>query len=153
MLICNDEPFRQFYQVFFKDFSLFISTEENPKVPNIEKNPILVDFYINDLQINIRKKRFTIDNNNDIYNDDVRLVSKPSDEINDSSSKIVSQNSKNYYDELIECDITLLNYKSAVIGEVNEEEQQKEKDILSKIISLNLTFYSNICLNLIASSL
>ena len=145
MLICNDEPFRQFYQVFFKDFSLFISSKDNPKIPNIEKNPILVDFFINDFQIYIRKKRFTIDNNNDLYNDDIRLVSKPSDELNENSSS--SHNSKNNYEEIIECDITLLNYKSVVVDEANEEEQQKEKDILSKIISLNLTFYSNICLH------
>ena len=66
MLICNDEPFRQFYRVFFKDFNLLISTKENPRKPNIEKNPILVDFYVDDHQIFILKKRFTIDNNNDL---------------------------------------------------------------------------------------
>jgi len=143
MLICNDEPFRQFYRVFFKDFNLLISTKENPRKPNIEKNPILVDFYVDDHQIFILKKRFTIDNNNDL-SDDVKLISNPSDDMNEERE---SNSSKNYVDKLIDCDITLNNYKSAVVEEINEEEQQKEKEILSKIISLNITFYSNICLH------
>jgi hypothetical protein len=126
MLICNDEPFRQFYRVFFKDFNLLISTKENPRKPNIEKNPILVDFYVDDHQIFILKKRFTIDNNNDL-SDDVKLISNPSDDMNEERE---SNSSKNYVDKLIDCDITLNNYKSAVVEEINEEEQQKEKEIL-----------------------
>lgn len=154
MLICDDEPFKPFYEVFFKNFNLIINDpdDNNRKIPNIENNPILVFFYVKDDKIYIKKKNFITDKNNVINNSSINssnnIDSIDNKTINNSHhpSRTISEvkSISKEEPEYIECDLTL-TYSSPEFGHDNES--MKERRILSKIISLNILLYSNLSLH------
>ena len=149
MLICNDEPFHPFYEVFFKNFNL-IQKDQNTshKIPNIEDNPILVHFFIKNDKIYIRKKNFITDKNNE--SEIVDSMNNSSNNIDDGTVKntqsgmINRSNSSQKEPEYIEADLSLENANPPI---PDDEEGEKEKKIISKIISLNILLYSNLSLH------
>ena len=110
LLIYDNKKFEHFYDDYFKDLGLLKNIENDEIRPNFEKNPILIDFFINNNEIYIRKMPFFNKVNN-------RLI-----EIK-------------------------LNDLIDIIGNYNiETEEERDKIMLSKIVSINLIFYSYISL-------
>ena len=59
LLIFDNKPFRHFYNDYFKDLGLLKPIEGGKLKPNFEKNPMLIDFYINnENEIYIKKMSF-----------------------------------------------------------------------------------------------
>ena len=156
MLMCDDEPFHQFYDAFFINLNLIKDNK-----PNIEDNCTLINFYIKNKHIYIKKKRFfnynineninlveneiennIINNSQDSKDKDENYESEISD--NDNQSNIVIDD---YNKKYIDCDLTLVNYKSVDCEEYNFTEIKNEKEIINKIISFNILLYSNLSLH------
>ena len=73
LLILDNKPFKQFIDDYFTDLKL-LKNEDNLKVPNFEKNPILNDFFIKNGEIYVRKISFKCKNDNKNYLVDEKLL-------------------------------------------------------------------------------
>ena len=141
LLIYNHKPFNQFYDEYFKDLEL-IKTVNGETSPYYEKNPILVEFVLKDnYKIFVKKKKFFVTNRKkksflmDIINKVENKV-----EIEEEIYEGLTNTSLN--DDEFEFDLLELidiNMKKDVINNYSAI-------ILSKLVSLNLIFYSHLSL-------
>ena len=110
LLIYDKNKFEHFYEDYFKDLGLFKNLDNDKIRPYYENNPILVDFFINNNEIYIRKIPF----------------------FNKKINKLIEIKLSDLID---------------IIGNFNiETEEERNKILLAKIVSINLMFYSFISL-------
>ena len=65
LLTYNNTPFTQFYDDYFKNLNIMKKIDNEQLSPNYEKNPIFIDFYVNDGDIYVRKMSFPNEGNNE----------------------------------------------------------------------------------------
>ena len=146
LLIYNNQPFMQFYDYYFEELNLFTKEGENYYKPNFDKNPILIDFFVKDDTIYAKKAKFfnssgMISEENYSENDDDE---SDTNKIS-STNKVQSGSSHNYITNNKE----YIEFKlSDLIGINNSTNIDKYYKLIlfTKLVSLNIFFYSNISL-------
>ena len=122
-ILYNQKPFLQFYDEYFKDMEI-LKTKDNETFPNYEQNSILVHFVLKNNKIFIKKKKFLKNINND--------------------EEEVYTNLKNYSikNDEFEFDLDeLIN-----ISNENDSVNNYAEIILTRLVGMNLLFYSNLSL-------
>ena len=147
LLIYNSKPFKPFYDYYFEDLNLLEEEGENFVRPNYIHNPILVDFFVKNDTIYARKERFFQDSfretipenyeeNNEEENDNNKNIMNNKIILNNSQHN--SSNSKDGYKYKL-IDLIEINNNSNIDNNYN-------KILFAKLVSLNIFFYSNLSL-------
>ena len=123
LILYNKKPFLQFYDEYFKDLEILKFTY-NQAFPNYEKNSILVYFILKNNKIFVKKKKFfkLLNENEEELYWPLKNYSTMPDEFEFDLSELIYVNSENDIDK---------NYSSI---------------ILSKLVAVNLIFYSHLAL-------
>ena len=124
LILYNQKPFLQFYDEYFVDMEI-LKLRNNETFPNYEQNSILVHFILKNNKIFIKKKKFIkkigIDNEEEIYSQ-LRNYSIKQDEFEFDLSELIS------------------------ISKENDADKNYSTIILSKLVAINLIFYSYLSL-------
>ena len=129
LIIYNNKPFSQFYDEYFNDLEL-LKTQNWETMPNYEKNPILVEFTLKNQEVFVKKRKFfnkTTSFIQNLINEKEAYDGLTNSSINDEEfefklSELIYINSKK----------DVINHYSAII--------------FSKLVSLNLIFFSHLSL-------
>ena len=145
LLIYNSKPFKPFYDYYFEDLHLLMDEGEQFVKPNYVNNPILVDFFIKDDTIYVRKQKFfqksfgelIPENYLEIEEDyiEVYKISNNNKMIENESN--ISNNKEQIQFNLI--DLIAINNNSYV-------DKYYRQILFAKLVSLNILFYSNLSL-------
>ena len=146
LLIYNNKPFSQFYDEYFKDLEL-LKTVNGEVSPNYEKNPILVKFELKENKIYVKKRKFFNQKKPDIKQSFLKVVLNkiegiPSQSFENDVEKYEALSNMSQNEEEFEFELSQLiniNSKKDAINNYSEI-------ILSKLVSLNLIFYSHLSL-------
>ena len=139
LLIYNHKPFYQFYDEYFDDLEL-LKTANWELCPNYEKNPILIDFILKNGTIFAKKTKFF--NNKKVFTERNPIIksflanNNFEEEVYEGLTN-TSTNDDEYEFDLKE--LIIINNKKDVINNYSAI-------ILSKLVSLNLIFYSHLSL-------
>jgi hypothetical protein len=147
LLIYNNQPFLQFYDYYFKDLNLLKKEGKKYEKPNYLENPILIDFYLRDNNLFARKSKFfseyeggrRIEENyteNEDEEDEINRIPQKND------SNISNSNSVHSVKECVEFKLIDL----IGINSYTNIDKYYKPIIYAKLVSLNIFFYSNICL-------
>ena len=140
LLIYNHKPFKQFYDEYFKDLDL-LTTVNGEVSPNYKNNPILVEFFLKNNNIFIKKRKFFNKKKPPkLKKSFLNSLLKPKEEEEEIYEGIDNKKSKT--DDEFEFELSKLI-------DINTEKDALNKYsaiILSKLVSINLIFYSHLSL-------
>ena len=141
--IYNQKPFNQFYDEYFKELQL-LKTVGHEASPNYEMNPLFVKFILKDDKIYVKKRKFfSKKNNNNINNSFIQklpLLFKIKSNFGKEIYPGLTNNSKK--EDEFEFELSEL----IDIISKNDINNDYNEIILSKLVSLNILFYSYISL-------
>ena len=126
LILYNQKPFLQFYDEYFEDLEI-ITTRNNETFPNFEQNSILVHFVLKNNKIFVKKKKF-------------KKMGNESEEEQYSPLTNYSIRNDEFEFELSEL-ISVGN-----ITNDNDIDNNYSAIILSKLVAINLIFYSYLSL-------
>jgi hypothetical protein len=126
LILYNQKPFLQFYDEYFEDLEI-ITTRNNETFPNFEQNSILVHFVLKNNKIFVKKKKF-------------KKMGNESEEEQYSPLTNYSIRNDEFEFELSEL-ISVGN-----ITNDNDIDKNYSAIILSKLVAINLIFYSYLSL-------
>ena len=145
LLIYNSKPFKPFYDYYFEDLHLLIDEGELFVKPDYINNPILVDFFIKDDTICVRKEKFFQKSSGEIIIENYLEIDEDFIEVHK-----ISNNNK-----LIENESNIPNNKEQIqfnlidliaINNNSYVDKYYRKILFAKLVSLNILFYSNLSL-------
>ena len=147
LLIYKSKSFKPFYDYYFEDLNLLEEEGETFVKPNYINNPILIDFFVKNDTIYARKEKFfqniigeTIQENyseNEDEESETNKMTTSNKMIFTNSQHNTSSNKEQIQFKLI--DLIEINYNSNI-------EKYYKQIIFSKLVSLNIFFYSNLSL-------
>ena len=146
LLVYNQKPFNQFYDEYFKELDLLNNTKFESS-PNYEKNPLFVKFFLKDGKVYIKKRKFFKNNKNNI-----KINQKPEFEGLDFLKKLKFRGEEEEaYDGLENSSSNSNEFEFELsqlikINSLKDSSQNYSEIILSKLVSLNILFYSYISL-------
>ena len=146
LLIYNNQPFLQFYDYYFKELNILKKEREHHEKPNYIDNPILIDFYLKDNNIYARKSKFYVGGEGrERVEENYTENDEDDSELNKLTSKIPSNDSKSNSEngnEFVEFKLIDL----IGINNATNIDKYYKPILYAKLVSLNIFFYSNICL-------
>ena len=152
LLIYNQKPFRQFYDEYFKDLDLLNITEFETS-PNYENNPLFVKFFLKDNKVYIRKRKFFRNDKINEKNINININKKPEFGVLDILKKKKNlEEEGEFYEGLLDSSLNSNEFEFELselinINTLKDTNENYSAIILSKLVSLNILFYSYISLS------